>query len=92
MSPPIAYVRLRSNSPTRTGGRKQRIGVTPGPDLLAGVMERTGEGKEFHRLTPPSNAAGPSSERSKKENGPKRGREGPTESAPRRRGTAPAPP
>ncbi|MEA3199142.1 MAG: hypothetical protein QOE90_570 [Thermoplasmata archaeon] len=38
-------------SPARGEGRKQRISVTPGPELLAWIMERTGEGKEFHSLT-----------------------------------------
>lgn len=38
-------------STARTPGRKQRISVTPGPDLLEWVMARTGDGKEFHSLT-----------------------------------------
>lgn len=38
-------------STARSPGRKQRISVTPGPELLEWILERTGEGKEYHSLT-----------------------------------------
>lgn len=44
----LTMARPRSSA---SGKKKEKLSVTPDPDLLAWVRERTGPGKEFSTLT-----------------------------------------